>query len=137
MQITALENRLTHLERLISATDRLEAIRESIGEVGRRERYYAVVDAACEIIPKLFPVTRKEVLSKRKPAKIAEVRQAAMAVLYEHLGQTSTDIGEFFGGRDHGTVLHALKAIKAREETDPSFAKRMTKLRAMFTDPTE
>jgi chromosomal replication initiator protein len=56
--------------------------------------------------------------SKRRPENIAFPRQVAM-YLSRHLTESSLNtIGEAFGGRDHGTVLHACRLVKDRMEVD-------------------
>jgi chromosomal replication initiator protein len=56
--------------------------------------------------------------SKRRPENIAFPRQVAM-YLARNLTESSLNmIGEAFGGRDHGTVLHACRLVKDRMEVD-------------------
>jgi chromosomal replication initiator protein len=56
--------------------------------------------------------------SKRRPENIAFPRQIAM-FLSRHLTESSLSaIGEAFGGRDHGTVMHACRLVKDRMEVD-------------------
>ena len=56
--------------------------------------------------------------SKRRPENIAFPRQIAM-YLSRHMTENSlSTIGEAFGGRDHGTVLHACRLVKDRMEVD-------------------
>lgn len=42
-----------------------------------------------------------------KPRKIAHARQEAMAKIYAQGGLSNAQVGRFFGGRDHTTVVHA------------------------------
>jgi chromosomal replication initiation ATPase DnaA len=131
MQLTAIENRLSTLERLLSATTRIEAIQEAIGEMQPRSQYYAVVDASCELLSGIRTVTRSHVMRAGRNQAVVIVRQAAMTILHIDLRQTSTDVGHFFD-KDHGTVLHAVKATRDREDTDPKFKEQMAKLRGLF-----
>jgi chromosomal replication initiation ATPase DnaA len=130
MQLTSIEARLTTLERLLSSTSRLEAIQEAICENHPRSQYLAVVDAACELFSGIRMVNRAQVMKQGRSYHIVSVRQAAMTILHIELGQTTTDVGKFFG-KDHGTVLHAVRATKNREDTDSNFKARMDKLRAL------
>ena len=52
--------------------------------------------------------------SKRRPANIA--RQVAMFLARELTSSSLSDIGDAFGGKDHGTVIHACKLVKRRIE---------------------
>jgi len=49
--------------------------------------------------------------SKRRPANIVLPRQVAMYLAKELTQKSLPDIGELFGGRDHTTVLHAVRKI--------------------------
>ena len=53
-----------------------------------------------------------DMTSKRRPANIAFPRQVAMYLARELTKASLNEIGEAFGGRDHGTVLHACKLVK-------------------------
>ncbi len=61
-----------------------------------------------------FDVRIADMTSKRRPANIAFPRQIAMYLARELTKASLNEIGEAFGGRDHGTVLHACKLVKKR-----------------------
>jgi chromosomal replication initiator protein len=56
--------------------------------------------------------------SKRRPANIALPRQIAMYLAKELTQKSLPDIGELFGGRDHTTVLHAVRKISADRQNN-------------------
>ncbi len=56
--------------------------------------------------------------SKRRPENIAFPRQIAMYLSRELTESSLNTVGEAFGGRDHGTVLHACRLVKDRMEVD-------------------
>ena len=62
--------------------------------------------------------------------KGAEARQVAMFLAREMLDLTLADIGRQFGGRDHSTVLHAVRRVTAAIETPGVLAQRVEQLRA-------
>ena len=67
-----------------------------------------------------FQIRHSDMTSKRRPNNIAIPRQIAMylsRVLTKHSLQ---EIGDNFGGRDHGTVIHACKAVDNMCEQDAS-----------------
>ncbi len=67
-----------------------------------------------------YDIRLADMTSKRRPENIAFPRQIAM-YLSRNLTESSLNtIGEAFGGRDHGTVLHACRLVKDRMEVDPS-----------------
>ena len=56
--------------------------------------------------------------SKRRPANIAFPRQIAMYLARRHTKSSLNEIGDAFGGRDHGTVLHACKTVCERMQKE-------------------
>jgi|APCry1669189665_1035243.scaffolds.fasta_scaffold01471_3 chromosomal replication initiator protein len=66
-----------------------------------------------------FDIRLADMTSKRRPTSIAYPRQIAMYLSREMTPSTLVEIGDAFGGKDHGTVIHACKLIKSRIEEDP------------------
>ncbi|MCX6977780.1 MAG: DnaA/Hda family protein, partial [Verrucomicrobia bacterium] len=58
-----------------------------------------------------FDIRVADMTSKRRPANIAFPRQIAMYLARELTKSSLSEIGEAFGGRDHGTVLHAHRLV--------------------------
>lgn len=67
-----------------------------------------------------YQLRLSELLSKRRPANIALPRQIAMYLCRMMTSHSLQEIGEAFGGRDHGTVIHACKSIENWMEQDPN-----------------
>ena len=67
-----------------------------------------------------FDVRLADMTSKRRPANIAFPRQVAMYLARELTKASLNEIGDAFGGRDHGTVLHACKLVKKRMKEQDS-----------------
>lgn len=65
-----------------------------------------------------YDVRLADMTSKRRPANIAFPRQVAMFLSRQLTTASLSDIGDAFGGKDHGTVIHANKQIKKRMEED-------------------
>jgi chromosomal replication initiator protein len=66
-----------------------------------------------------FDLRQADMTGRRRPENIAFPRQVAMFLSRQMTETSLSAIGEAFGGRDHGTVLHACKSVKDRMETDP------------------
>jgi chromosomal replication initiator protein len=60
--------------------------------------------------------TVADMYSKKRPASIARPRQIAMYIAKEMTQKSLPEIGELFGGRDHTTVLHAVRKIAAERQ---------------------
>ena len=67
-----------------------------------------------------YDIRLADMTSRRRPENIAFPRQIAMYLAREMTGKSLNSIGEAFGGRDHGTVLHACRLVKDRCEIDPN-----------------
>ena len=65
-----------------------------------------------------FDLRLADMTSKRRPENIAFPRQIAMFLSRQMTENSLNSIGEAFGGRDHGTVLHACRLVKDRMEVD-------------------
>ena len=61
-----------------------------------------------------FDIRVADMTSKRRPANIAFPRQIAMYLARELTKSSLSEIGEAFGGRDHGTVLHAHRLVRKK-----------------------
>src|SRR5712692_10603594 len=67
-----------------------------------------------------FDIRLADMTSKRRPESIAFPRQIAMFLSRQMTEISLGGIGEAFGGRDHGTVLHACRLVKDRMQVDPT-----------------
>jgi hypothetical protein len=68
-------------------------------------------------------------VSQRRGYAIAHPRQVAMYLASELTPKSLPAIGRCFGGRDHTTVIHAIRAVRRRIETDPAIATDVEVLR--------
>jgi chromosomal replication initiator protein len=66
-----------------------------------------------------FSIKVADMYSKRRPANIARPRQIAMYLAKELTQKSLPEIGELFGGRDHTTVLHAVRKITTERSKNP------------------
>ena len=65
-----------------------------------------------------FKIRVADLLSKRRSRSITRPRQIAMSLAKELTRHSLPEIGDAFGGRDHTTVLHACRRVKALRETE-------------------
>jgi chromosomal replication initiator protein len=87
------------------------------------------VEAIQDITAEAFGLSREELLSASRAARLAWPRQVAMYLAREHTGETLPAIGARFAGRNHTTVLHACKRTAQRMAADPEafdFVRRLT-----------
>jgi|SRR5277367_1483342 len=80
------------------------------------------IDAVKMVVSVFYGVTIQQLESKaRGPQEVSFPRQVAMALCYELLEKSLKAVGKAFGGRDHGTVLHARRAVQDKIDTDAAF----------------
>jgi chromosomal replication initiator protein len=77
------------------------------------------VESIQDLTAEAFGVTREDLVSSSRAARVAWPRQVAMYLAREHTSETLPSIGERFGGRNHTTVLHAHKRTAQRVASDP------------------
>jgi chromosomal replication initiator protein len=76
-----------------------------------------------------FGVSKDELLSTARTARISFARQIAMYLVREMTGESLPAIGRHFGGRDHTTVMHACRRASARIATDADARATVDELR--------
>ncbi len=80
-----------------------------------------------------FQIRHSDMTSKRRPNNIAIPRQIAMYLSRTLTKHSLQDIGDTFGGRDHGTVIHACKAVDNMMEQDAATRGSIEFLRAQLS----
>jgi len=75
-------------------------------------------------------VSMADLKSRRRTANVVKPRQIAMYISKEMTNQSLPDIGRRFGGRDHTTVLHAVKKIGSMVAADCYFAAMIKRVMA-------
>jgi chromosomal replication initiator protein len=86
-------------------------LKDILAEEARRS---VTIDQIQKRVAEHFDVRIADMTSKRRPANIAFPRQIAMYLARELTKGSLSEIGDAFGGRDHGTVLHAHRLVKER-----------------------
>jgi len=72
-----------------------------------------------------YKIKVADMYSKKRPASIARPRQIAMYLAKDMTKKSLPEIGELFGGRDHTTVLHAVRQISAERPTNPELNQQL------------
>lgn len=99
---------LLYPERPIDIELAQEALKDYIGaDVQRVITIPHIINIVCE----RYNIRLEDIRSKKKPKEIAYPRQIAMYLCRKMTEEPLSDIGAYFGGRDHTTVIHACKKI--------------------------
>ncbi len=90
-------------------------LREILHEEGRHSISIEIIQKK---VAEHYDIRLADMASKRRPENIAFPRQVAMFLSRQMTENSLSAIGEAFGGRDHGTVLHACRLVQDRMEVD-------------------
>ncbi|HWQ92102.1 MAG TPA: chromosomal replication initiator protein DnaA [Clostridia bacterium] len=97
----------------------LETVEGLLREILHEEGRYSIsIEVIQKKVAEHFDIRLADMTSKRRPENIAFPRQIAMFLSRQMTESSLSVIGEAFGGRDHGTVLHACRLVKDRMEVD-------------------
>jgi chromosomal replication initiator protein len=99
----------------------LELVEDLLREILNEEGRYSVnIEVIQKKVAEHFDIRLADMTSRRRPESIAFPRQIAMFLSRQMTETSLSAIGDAFGGRDHGTVLHACRLVKDRMEVDAS-----------------
>jgi chromosomal replication initiator protein len=86
------------------------------------------------MVARHFNVSRADMLSSRRTANVVRPRQIAMYLAKMLTLRSLPEIGRRFGGRDHTTVLHAVRKIESLAEKDQALADEIDVLKRMLLE---
>lgn len=95
-----------------------ELAREALKDILALNRIPISVESIQKAVADFFKLRVADMYSKRRPAHIARARQVAMYLSKELTQKSFPEIGEAFGGRDHTTVIHAVRRITEIRQHD-------------------
>ena len=83
-----------------------------------------------------YDIKLSDLMSKRRHKSVALPRQVCMWLARKHTRYSLEEIGGYFGGRDHTTVLHAVRTIGTRRDEDPDISKAVDRIEGSFVRQT-
>jgi len=96
----------------------VEVVKEALKDLLALQQKMVTLDNIQKTVADYYKLRVADLLSKRRTRNIARPRQMAMGIAKELTNHSLPEIGDAFGGRDHTTVLHAVRKIKELRETD-------------------
>jgi chromosomal replication initiator protein len=87
-----------------------------------------------KLVASHYNVSRADLLSSRRTASVVRPRQIAMFLSKVLTPRSLPEIGRRFGGRDHTTVLHAVRKIEGLASSDKALAQDIEFLKRMLTE---
>jgi chromosomal replication initiator protein len=86
------------------------------------------------VVARQYNVSRADLLSSRRTANVVRPRQVAMYLAKILTLRSLPEIGRRFGGRDHTTVLHAVRKIEGLVSNDQALAEEIEALKRQLQD---
>ena len=94
----------------------IQLAREALRDLLSIQNRQISVENIQKTVADYYKIKVADMYSKKRPASIARPRQIAMYLAKELTQKSLPEIGELFGGRDHTTVLHAVRKISAERQ---------------------
>lgn len=130
--VRELEGALNKLVAYASLTDTvvtLDLAHSRLAESARGSRQRITIDDIQRAVCAHYKIDRLEMASKRRAREVARPRQVAMYLAKTLTPRSYPEIGRKFGGRDHSTVIHAIKTIEALRVSDSGIDSDIARIR--------
>jgi len=125
-------NRIVAHATLIGRPITLESSQELLHDLLRANDRRVTIEEIQKRVSEHFNVRVTDMHSARRARAVARPRQVAMYLSKQLTARSLPEIGRKFGGRDHTTVMHAVRKIEELKSTDPGFAEDVELLRRML-----
>ena len=102
--------------------------------IGNREPRRIRIEEIQKVVARHYNVTKHDLLSARRTRTVVRPRQIAMYLAKTMTPRSFPEIGKRFGGRDHTTVLHAVRKIEGMVAADETLAQEIEFLRRIIED---
>ena len=94
------------------------------------------IQTIIDTVTRYYDIKLTDLLSKRRHKSIALPRQVCMWLARRHTRYSLEEIGGYFGGRDHTTVMHAVRQINSKREHDQTLANDVERIERGLLDQT-
>jgi chromosomal replication initiator protein len=125
--------RVTSYQSLVGKKLTVEVAENLLREILHEEgRHTITIEMIQRRVAEYFDIRLADMSGKRRPEHIAFPRQIAMYLARTLTESSLNTIGEAFGGRDHGTVLHACRQVKDRMQVEPTVRQKVHHLEKLL-----
>ncbi len=125
-------NRVVAHAQLVGREISLEATQDVLHDLLRANDRRVTIEEIQKRVASHFNIRTSDMHSARRARSVARPRQVAMYLAKQLTARSLPEIGRKFGGRDHTTVMHAVKKVDELREHDSSFAEDVELLRRML-----
>jgi chromosomal replication initiator protein len=119
---------------LIGREADMEVVVEALSDTWKTAEKSVPVETIKRRVAAYFDLSVDDLISQRRHRAVARPRQIAMYFCKRFTRRSFPDIGQRFGGRDHTTVMHAVKRISDLALTDPAFAAELAEVGRKVTE---
>eukprot|EP00752_Nemacystus_decipiens_P014054 g12490.t1 len=124
----AITNLIAHAK-LQNLPINIDLAREMLGAEAPAPRNNQVtLQVIIDAVTNFYNVKLQDLQSRRRHKSITEPRQICMWLARKNTRFSLEEIGGYFGGRDHTTVMHSIKTVDGRSETDATYAAQVQQL---------
>ncbi len=121
-------SKLAILSKVTETEITLPLAEDALGRSQSQSVHKITIDDILNVVIKRYEVRLSDLQSKRRTRSIAFPRQICMYLARDLTDHSLEEIGGYFGGRDHTTVLHASRVIENKRNDDPHFHALLTKI---------
>ena len=125
-------NRLVAYANLVGRDITLETAQDVLHDLLRANDRRITIEEIQKRVAEHFNIKLSEMHSARRSRAIARPRQVAMYLSKQLTSRSLPEIGRKFGGRDHTTVMHAVRKVEELRSQDAGFAEDVELLRRML-----
>ena len=125
-------NRVVAHAQLVGRAITLESTQDVLHDLLRASDRRITIEEIQKRVAEHYNIKLVEMSSARRSRTVARPRQVAMYLAKQLTSRSLPEIGRKFGGRDHTTVMHAVKKIDELRELDQNFAEDVELLRRML-----
>jgi chromosomal replication initiator protein len=122
--IRELEGAITRVQIVASVENKpidLALVKSALGDLNDEAPPEPSIQQIITAVTDYYRIRLSDLQSKRRPRSVTIPRQVCMFLARRMTKLSLEEIGGYFGGRDHTTVMHAVKAIDQRRESDEDF----------------
>lgn len=106
-----------------------DIVQQALGQEPTPSGNPVTIPTILEAVTKHYGVRLADLQSRKRSRSIAFPRQVCMYLARNLTAHSLEEIGGYFGGRDHSTVLHATRTIERLQEEDPQFRETLDHIR--------
>ena len=120
-----------HVE-LVNRPLTLDTAKQILHDIFKANNKNVTIEEIQKRVSEYFNIKQSDMLSTRRSRAVARPRQVAMYLSKICTTKSLPEIGKLFGGRDHTTVIHAVKKVESLYKTDISFSEHIKILKKSF-----